>query len=93
MVTSQSQENLELRIKRLRYRSWHRGIKEMDIILGQFADAHLRDLTAVELDEYESILSHNDHQLYGWITGRIETPEEVDSILFQRIASTKHVQL
>ena len=93
MSQSAHQETREIRLKRLRMRAWHRGIKEMDIILGQFADAHLRELTAVELDEYESILSHNDHQLYGWITGRIETPEEVDSILFQRIASTKHVQL
>jgi len=58
-------------IKRLRMRSWRRGIKEMDLILGPFSDEALSSLSAEELELYEALLSENDHDLYQWITARI----------------------
>lgn len=56
------------RVARLRMRSWRRGTREMDLILGPYADAALPDLGAPELDAYEAILSENDQDLYLWIT-------------------------
>lgn len=56
------------RLARLRMRSWRRGTREMDLILGPYADAALPGLTAAELDAYEAILSENDQDLYLWIT-------------------------
>lgn len=61
----------EARLKRLRMRSWRRGTKEMDLILGPFADSELPGLTAAELDLYEALLAENDQDLYPWITARM----------------------
>jgi antitoxin CptB len=60
--------------KRLRLRSWRRGTREMDLILGGFADAKLAGLASAELDDYAALLSENDHDLYQWITGSGEPP-------------------
>ena len=64
------------RIKRLAMRSWRRGTKEMDLILGPFADAHLATLSEVELRAYDALLSENDQDLYLWITGARVAPSE-----------------
>ena len=67
-------ETHEIRIKRLRMRSWRRGIKEMDLILGGFADARLAGLDGATLDAYEALLEENDWDLYYWVTGAREAP-------------------
>ena len=67
-------ETHETRIKRLRMRSWRRGIKEMDLILGGFADAELAGLDGAALDDYERLLEENDWDLYYWVTGAQEAP-------------------
>lgn len=59
------------RLKRLHMRSWRRGMKEMDLILGHFADDHLADLTPTDLDLYERMLAENDQDLYLWVTALI----------------------
>lgn len=63
-------EHSEHRIKRLTMRSWRRGMKEMDLILGPFADTGLATLSPEQLDLYESLLGENDQDLYLWITAR-----------------------
>ena len=68
-------ETPENRLKKLRMRSWRRGIKEMDLILGAFADSRLQGLDAATLDTYDLMLSENDHDLYQWVTGQAATPE------------------
>ncbi|MGB0508080.1 MAG: succinate dehydrogenase assembly factor 2 [Pikeienuella sp.] len=65
----------EHRIKRLLMRSWRRGMKEMDLILGGFADKHLAGLNAADLDAYEQLLDENDQDLYKWVSGALEMPE------------------
>jgi len=67
-------ETHEIRIKRLRMRSWRRGIKEMDLILGGFADARLAGLDGATLDAYEALLEENDWDLYYWVTGAQDAP-------------------
>ncbi len=70
------QETPENRLKRLHMRSWRRGIKEMDLILGSFADSHLAGLSPEMLDSYEALLDENDQDLYPWYTKRVKCPEE-----------------
>lgn len=79
-------EPAEIRIRRLRMRSWRRGIKEMDLILGRFADTRLSDLTAPEIEVYDALLSENDHDLYAWVAGREAAPEVYAGIV-ARIAA------
>ena len=69
-------ETSENRLKRLVMRSKRRGIREMDLILGTFADRHLAALSPDDLDLYERFLGENDHDLYGWISGQLEAPQE-----------------
>ena len=64
----------EARLKKLRMRSWRRGMKEMDLILGPFADARLADLDGPVLDAYEALLEENDQDLYLWVTGALPCP-------------------
>lgn len=77
-------ENRETRIKRLRMRSWHRGIKEMDLILGGWADVHLAEADDVTLDGFEAVLAEADQDLYSWVSGQAEAPAELVPML-QRI--------
>lgn len=82
-------ENPEHRLKRLHMRSWRRGMKEMDLILGPFSDGPLAGFSDSELDRYETLLDQNDQNLYRWITARvggqkeIATPPELELILDQ----------
>ena len=67
-------ETRETRIKRLRIRAWRRGIKEMDLVLGGFADAQLESLDDETLDLFEALMGENDHDLLGWVTGQADPP-------------------
>lgn len=79
-------ENRETMIKRLRMRSMRRGIKEMDLILQAFAEAHLNGFTDDALVLYDQLLSENDHDIYGWVGGQFPVPE-VYLDLVSRIAA------
>ncbi|MGP0088994.1 MAG: succinate dehydrogenase assembly factor 2 [Xanthobacteraceae bacterium] len=80
-----SSDGLDTRRRRLLFRSWHRGIREMDLILGRFADAHLPDLGDAQLEEYERLIEVPDPLLYAWISGGAEAPAEFDSPLLRRL--------
>ncbi len=75
------QETPEHRLKRLHMRSWRRGTKEMDLILGSFADAELESLNPEYLDMYEALLVENDQDLYPWFNGQLECPPKHALIL------------
>ena len=62
-------ESREIRLKRLRLRSWRRGTREMDLILGPYADRALPALDEAALDEYEALLEQADPDLYAWVCG------------------------
>lgn len=64
-------ETTETRLRRLRMRSWRRGMKEMDLILGHFSDSALATLPEDQIAAYEALLSQSDQDLYLWITRRI----------------------
>ncbi|WP_265500297.1 FAD assembly factor SdhE [Paracoccus beibuensis] len=75
---AETMETPENRLKRLHMRSWRRGMKEMDLILGRFADDCLSELGDAELDLYERMLGENDQDLYLWVTARIGTDQPAD---------------
>ncbi|MGL9617576.1 succinate dehydrogenase assembly factor 2 [Bradyrhizobium sp. U531] len=83
--TTRSSEGLDTRRKRLLFRCWHRGTREMDLILGRFADAEIGNLSDDELTELETLLEVNDPDLYAAITGDRVLPAEVAGALFARI--------
>ena len=76
---------LELRRKRLLYRSIYRGNKENDILLGQFARAHIAEFNAGELDQYERLLETGDNDIFDWVSGQAPVPPEKDSAIVRKL--------
>ena len=60
---------LDERRRRILFRAWRRGLREMDLVMGQFADANLPAMTEAEIDEFEALLEIPDPQTLAWITG------------------------
>ncbi len=63
----------------LKFRSWHRGTKECDLLLGTFADRHVDGFTPEQLDRYQDLLQSNDPELFDWAIGRAPVPPELDT--------------
>lgn len=83
--TTRSSADLSERRRKLLFRSWHRGIREMDLIMGGFADASIAAMTDSELDELERLLDVPDQEIYSWFTGEGAVPPQFDSALFKRM--------
>jgi antitoxin CptB len=73
------------RRKRLLFRSWHRGTKEADLLLGSFAEAELGGFSPADLACYEQLLEQNDADLWDWMTGLAEPPDEFDTAVMRRL--------
>jgi antitoxin CptB len=84
-----SSDGLDPRRRRLLFRSWHRGIREMDLVYGGFADAHIAVLNDPELDEYERLLELPDQQVFEWVSGAQPLPADYDTLLFHRLCEFK----
>ncbi|MFP5480110.1 MAG: succinate dehydrogenase assembly factor 2 [Alphaproteobacteria bacterium] len=85
-------ETAEARLKRMRMRSWRRGTKEMDLVLGPFADAHLEGLSEADLLTYDAILTENDQDLMAWVLGQSAPPAAIAPLL-ARIAAFAEARL
>jgi antitoxin CptB len=86
-----SSGGLDDRRKRLLFRCWHRGTREMDLLLGRFADAEITDLNDDELGELELLIEVPDPDLYAALTGSVERVPECAGALFERIKSFRAV--
>jgi len=71
--------------RRLTYRSWHRGTKELDLLFGPFADACLSALDATALNQFEELLLAPDPDVYNWIVGREAPDAEYDTLVLRQI--------
>ncbi len=62
------------RKRKLRFRAWRRGFREMDLIMGRFADKYIAGFTPSQLDEFERLLNQADWDVYAWVLGKSEIP-------------------
>ena len=83
--STRSSEGLDARRRRLLFRAWHRGTREMDLIMGRFADAHIAAFSDGELDAFERLIDVPDPELLAWVTGQGAPPRESDTPMFQRL--------
>jgi antitoxin CptB len=67
--------DIATRRRRLRFRAWHRGIRETDLIMGRFADAHLDTLTVEEMADFERLLDIPDRDVLDWVMGAAPVPD------------------
>ena len=86
-------EDIAMRRKKLRYRAWHRGTKEMDLILGPFADANVERFDAAALDRLEALMSEEDPPLLTWIMGHEEPPTHVDRLFLAEVIADHQARL
>ena len=87
--TNAPAEKVDKRRKRLRYRSWHRGMKEVDFILGHFADTHLATFSDHQLDQFEVVLNQSDPDLYAWFSGRQPLPADLGGNVMKLVMNFK----
>ena len=83
-------EAIDIRRKRLLFRSWRRGTKEADLLLGSFAERHLLGFTADQVDRYEALLAADDGDLLAWIAGRVQPPAERESDVLRLLLGFKY---
>ena len=83
--TARSSEGLDVRRRKLLFRAWHRGLREVDLILGRFADRHIADLSDTELTELENLMDVPDGELLAWLTGEAAVPAAHDGPLFRQL--------
>ncbi len=75
------EDNISIKRKRLRFRSWHRGTREMDLLLGRFADEKLGGFDEGLLDAYDAFLSASDPDIYNWLTRQEPVPADMQGDL------------
>ena len=83
--TTRSSEGLDVRRRQLLFRCWHRGMRELDLIIGRFADSAIAELAADDLAELEGLIDVPDPELLAWVTGESEVPAAHDTPLFRRL--------
>ena len=86
-VSTRSSGGLDDRRKRLLFRCWHRGTREMDLILGRFADAEIANLSESELAQFEHLMDVPDPDLYAALTGNMPPAPDYAGGIFDRIKS------
>lgn len=78
------------RRKRLLFRSWHRGTKEADLLLGSFAEANLATFSPADLACYENLLEQEDADLWDWMIGHSEPPAELDTPVMRALRAFRY---
>ena len=83
--STRSSEGLDVRRRKVLFRSWHRGMRETDLIMGRFADAAVAELTEDEVGEFERLLEVPDRDMLAWVTGELDVPPDFDTALFRKL--------
>ena len=83
-------DDLDKQRKRLRFRSFRRGTKESDLVIGGFAEANLSLMDARALDQFEALLNQNDPEVLGWITAITDPPDEFDNEVLDALRKFKN---
>lgn len=83
--TVKSSAGLDVRRRRILFRAWHRGTREMDLLMGRFADAEIEGLTEDEVEAFEELIEVQDPDLFSWISGSSPTPADFDTPIFNKL--------
>ncbi len=74
------------KLKQLKFRSWHRGMREMDILMGGFFEAFQKDFSDKEIDEIEQfIIPLSDNDLYNCFINKINWPNSISESLYNKL--------
>jgi antitoxin CptB len=82
---SRSTHGLEPRRKRLLFRAWHRGTREMDLLMGTYAESVIETLSEDELTIFEALIEVPDRDLFSWIAQGEAVPSNYDTPVFHAL--------
>jgi len=85
--TTRTTDSLNSRQRRALFHAWHRGMREMGLLLGPFADARIETLSGEEMDQFEALMEVSDGELYAWLTGSEPVAPGHDTALYKALAS------
>jgi antitoxin CptB len=88
-----SSAGLDARRRRILFRAWRRGMREMDLVMGHFADQEIAVMSEADLTEFESLLDAPDPHVLAWITGETPIPPGRDTPLFARLRAAPSAAL
>ncbi len=91
--TKRSSADLDIRRRKALFRSWHRGMREVDLILGSFADGEIGRLSDGELTAYEALMAEPDADILKWVTGEAAVPARHDNEVFAKILTYREAPL
>jgi len=86
-MTERSSEGLDVRRRKLLFRAWRRGVREMDLIVGRFADAFIDKFDDAALDDFERLIEVPNAELYAWVTGDETAPAKHDTPVLRQLIS------
>ncbi len=84
-MTERSSEGLDARRRRLLFRAWRRGVREMDLIVGRFADVHIDRFDDTELDDFERLIEAPNAELYAWVIGADDVPPDYATAVLAKL--------
>ena len=84
-MTQRSSEGLDERRRKLLFRAWRRGVREMDLIVGRFADAHIESFDDTGLDDFERLIEAPNAELYAWVIGAETVPARYDTPVLAKL--------
>ena len=86
-MTERSSEGLDPRRRRILFRAWRRGVREMDLIIGRFADVHIEAFDDAGLDDFEHLMEAPNAELYAWVVGAENVPAAYDTAVLAELRS------
>ncbi len=78
-------QTLDTRRRRLLFRAWHRGTREMDLMMGRFCDSELAGLPESDIDDLEALMDAPDPSVFAWLSGEQPVPADHDCPVFHKI--------
>jgi len=90
-MTQRSSEGLDVRRRRLLFRAWRRGVREVDLIIGRFADAYIEAFDDADLDDFERLIEAPNANLYAWVINSAVAPPPYDTAVLAKLR-TFHMQ-
>jgi antitoxin CptB len=84
-MTERSSDGLDERRRKLLFRAWRRGVREMDLIVGRFADAHIEKFDDAGLDDFERLIEAPNAELYAWVIGAEDIPAPYDTAVLAKL--------
>lgn len=83
----------DARLKRLKFRAWHRGTKEADLMVGGFFDRHATEWNEAEIAWYEALMNEQDVDIMGWAIGTIPVPPHIEGPMIQAMKRLDYISI